>query len=730
MEAGAKEPAGGEAAAEDATARVARKRYERLMAVRSKATKGKGAWYWAHLEPILVTPAGAAHPIAAKLRCVLCSALFSGSNPSRTASEHLKRGGCPNFSSPSSVAAPAVPAAAAVDPMPISSLPPASSRLLPPARRRPVLTPPPPTRPKPIIVLSGGQDDLVALARLEDSVKKLKSPVASAAAALPKAQADAALSLLADWLFESGGAVSPSTLDHPKFQSFLNQVGLSSTSSRQLALSHLHARYLDILSDSEGRIRDAAFFQLSSSGWSSSATSSEHTLISFAVNLPNGTTLYQRSMLTTGGAPSDYAEEVLWEAVTKLCGGGRMERCAGIIADRFKSKALINLESRNQYTVNISCQLEAFNSLIKDMARQLPLFGKVSANCRKLANFVNNQSQVRSIFLKYQMEEHGHARLPRIPSISGDQKSNFADELAVVEDVMDFARPIQMTALDEGYNLVYREEPSAGEMAELIQNGGFWTELEAVNSLFRLLKAMTREIETERPLIGQCLPLWDELRSRIKEWSAKYDVNDDLVNTVIERRFLKNYHPAWSAAFVLDPLFLVKDTSGKYLPPFKCLASEQDKDVGRLITRLVSPEEAHIVLMELMKWRSEGLDPLYAQAVQVKQQDPSTGKMKIAHPQSRRLVWETCLSEFKCLQKVAVRLIFLHATTFGIKCDSALMRWMCRHAQSDVAQKIAFITANSKVRRTSFVSDEDDDAEILNNSGEDCAISEFVGASV
>ncbi|CAL9079090.1 unnamed protein product [Musa textilis] len=728
METEAKESAGGGGEAEDATARAARKRYERLVAVRCKATKGKGAWYWAHLEPILVTPAGSSQPSAAKLRCALCAALFSASNPSRTASEHLKRGACPNFSSPSSAGpAPALPASAAVDPVPISSLPPASPRLRPhhpPTRRR---SAPTPLEPKLPLLLSGGKDDLVALARLEDSVKKLKSPMASPAAALSKPQADAALALLADWLLESSSAVSPSALDHPKFQSFLNQVGLPSISPRQLTLSHLQARYLEVLSESEARIRDAAFFQLASDGWKSSARPSEYALVSLVVNLPNGTALFHRSVLTTGGAPSSYAEEVLRDVVAKLC-GGLVDRCAGIVADRFKRKALLNLENRNQRMVNLSCQLQAFNSLIKDFARQLPLFGRVSANCLKLTNFMNNQSQVRSIFSKYQLEEQGHTRLLRSPSSSSDEASNFPADFTMVEDVMDFARPIQMAVLDEDYKVVCLEEPSAREMAELIQDGGFWTESEAVYSLVKLLKAMAREIEMERPLIGHCLPLWDELRSKVREWSAKYGIDGGLVDNVIEKRFTKNYHLAWSAAFVLDPLFLIKDTSGKYLPPFKLLTPEQEKDVDRLVTQLVSPEEAHIVLMEMMKWRSEGLDPLYAQAVQVKQHDPSTGKMRIANPQSRRLVWETCLSEFKCLRKVAVRLIFLHATSCGLKRNSALTRWMCGHAQSGVAQKMAFLTAHSRIGRGDFLGEEEKDAELF-GAGEDDVLNEFAGAS-
>ncbi|KAG0449879.1 hypothetical protein HPP92_027176 [Vanilla planifolia] len=172
---------------------------------------------------------------------------------------------------------------------------------------------------------------------------------------------------------------------------------------------------------------------------------------------------------------------------------------------------------------------------------------------------------------------------------------------------------------------------------------------------------MSKDMETDRPLIGQCLPLWEELKSKVKCWRAKFVV-DDGVEDVVEQRFKKSYHPAWSAAFILDPLYLTKNPSGKYLPPFDLLSPEQERDVERLVTRLAPREESQLVLAELRKWRTEGLDPLYAQAVQVKQPDPATGKMRVANPSSARLVWKTCLGELGSLGRVAVRLIFLHAT--------------------------------------------------------------------
>ncbi|KAF5478409.1 hypothetical protein F2P56_004975 [Juglans regia] len=746
---------------DELTAKSVHKRYEGLVMVRTKAIKGKGAWYWAHLEPMLVHNSDTGLPKAVKLRCSLCDAVFSASNPSRTASEHLKRGTCPNFNSVAK---------------PISSISPSSASLASPApslqpnnRKRssssasaggggggsgssyqvPPLAIVDPSRfelaysqavsatagsllpQQPHLMLSGGKEDWGALAMLEDSVKKLKSPKTSPGPTLSKSQIDCALDFLADWVFESCGSVSFSTLEHPKFRAFLNQVGLPAVSRRDFTGARLDAKYEEAKAESEARIRDAMFFQIATDGWKfkNYGVSGEESLVNLTVNLPNGTSLYRKAVFVSGSVPSKYAEEVLWETVKGICGNA-VQQCVGIVADKFKAKALRNLETQNHWMVNLSCQFQGFNSLIKDFSRELPLFKTVTESCFKLANFVNYRSHIRNSFHKYQLQEYGHSGLLRLP-LRECESVNFGPVYTLVEDILNSARALPLVLLDESYKMLAMEDPVAREVAEMIQDVGFWNDLDAVHSLIKLIKDMAQEIETERPLVGQCLPLWDKLREKVRDWCSKFHIAEGPVEKVIERRFKKNYHPAWAAAYILDPLYLIRDTSGKYLPPFKRLNSEQEKDVDKLITRLVSREEAHIVLMELMKWRTEGLDPVYARAVQMMERDPVTGKMRIANPQSSRLVWETYLSEFKSLGKVAVRLIFLHATSCGFKCNWSFLRWVCAHGHSragmDRAQKLIFIAAHSKLERRDFSSDEDKDAELFTlANGEDDVLNDVL----
>lgn len=727
-------PAAGAMGAEEA---AARKRYEALLQVRAKAVKGKGAWYWAHLEPVLAPPPGSgAPPKTARLRCVLCAATFSASNPSRTASEHLKRGACPNFAAPLATAP-----AAASSVLPISSFPPSATQrrhstggggrkrhalaaayaAVEAAHQHAVVmgdpysstsTPPtPPALPAPRQMLSGGRGDLGALARFEDSVKRLKSPAASPGPMLPRQQAEAALSLLADWFLESAGHVSLAAAEHPKLGAFLRQVGLPPLPPR----ARLDARFAEARADAAARVRDASFFQLAADGWRGGGG-----VVSLAANLPNGTSVFHRAVPLAAPPTADYAAEVLADAAASVSPAASIQHCAGVVADRFGPTALRELEGKHPWMVNLTCQARDLAKLARDMARELPLFHSAAANCARIAAHFNAAPTARALLHKHQLQDHGHAMLLRV---AADPAPSSTASFAMLEDVLTSARPLQLAVLDEPYKLTCIDDSAAREIMGMVQNRAFWNQVEAAHSLIKLIMDTVKEMETERPLVGQCIPLWEDLRGKLRGWCHKFNADEGVAMSLLEARFRKSYHPAWSAAFILDPLYLVKDPAGRYLPPFKYLTPEQERDVDMLVRRLVSPEEAHLAMMELMKWRAEGLDPLYAQAVQVRQPDPATGKMKIANKQSSRLVWETCLSDLKSLGKVAVRLIFLHATARSFRCTPTMARWLTAPRRNAAtvsrAQRLVFVAANSKLERKDFSSDDDRDMELLTEGDDD-----------
>lgn len=408
----------------DLLVKALHKRYEGLVTVRNKAIKGKGAWYWSHLLPLLVHQPDTGLPKAVKLRCSLCNAMFSASNPSRTASEHLKRGTCPNFNG-----VVPKPLSSQPGPKPLAAPPPAATT--PRKRSAPTPSGPPSVSvgdtprgpstelvrvgPATPLLLSGGKEDLGALAQLEDSVKKLKSPGlkigGSQQSGPSKAQAEAALNLLAEWLYESCGTVSFSCVEHPKFKAFLSQLGLPPVSRRYLAGAKLDAKFEEVKLESEAKLREAMFFQLASDGWKKKTTSMGETLINITLNLPNGNSLFRSVVNVNAGAVSvKLVEETLAEAISAICGPSP-ERCVGVVADadKFSLKALQELEHRYPRMVNLSCQAQGFSNLLKDFNKHLLLFRSVGTECMKVAAFFNSQLQARTYLQKYQREVTFHS---------------------------------------------------------------------------------------------------------------------------------------------------------------------------------------------------------------------------------------------------------------------------------------------------------------------------------
>jgi hypothetical protein len=436
----------------DLSFKALHKRYEGLVTVRNKAIKGKGAWYWSHLLPLLVQHPDTGLPKAVKLRCSLCNAMFSASNPSRTASEHLKRGTCPNFNG-----VVPKPLASQPGPKPTALSPPGST---PRKRSAPTALGTPssismseaaagtaattagggggggggggagaPTAsgaprgsstelvrvggggPGTPLLLSGGKEDLGALALLEDSVKKLKSPGMKMGGAHGqggpnKAQAEAALNLLAEWLYESCGTVSFSCVEHPKFKAFLSQLGLPPVSRRYLAGAKLDAKFEEVKQESELKLREALFFQLSSDGWKKRSSGMGESLINITLNLPNGNSLFRSVAHVNAGVVSvKQVEDTLADAISSICGPS-LERCVGIVADadKYTMKALQELEFRYPRMVNLSCQAQGFSNLLKDFNKHLLLFRSVGSECLKVSAFFNNQPQARTYLQKYQRE--------------------------------------------------------------------------------------------------------------------------------------------------------------------------------------------------------------------------------------------------------------------------------------------------------------------------------------
>ena len=59
-----------------------------------------------------------------------------------------------------------------------------------------------------------------------------------------------------------------------------------------------------------------------------------------------------------------------------------------------------------------------------------------------------------------------------------------------------------MTTLGDSYKIIYDNDRHGKEAIYMINDIGFWNELDEMLSLVKLVKMRIQEIEIERPLVG------------------------------------------------------------------------------------------------------------------------------------------------------------------------------------------------------------------------------------
>lgn len=89
--------------------------------------------------------------------------------------------------------------------------------------------------------------------------------------------------------------------------------------------------------------------------------------------------------------------------------------------------------------------------------------------------------------------------------------------------------------------------------------------------------------------VQRCLFHWEVQAER---WGQACAEDREIVLGIVEKRFQANYHMAWAASYVLDPLYLLPASSNdRWVPPFEKMTAEQQADAETIIKRL-APADA------------------------------------------------------------------------------------------------------------------------------------------
>lgn len=79
-----------------------------------------------------------------------------------------------------------------------------------------------------------------------------------------------------------------------------------------------------------------------------------------------------------------------------------------------------------------------------------------------------------------------------------------------------------------------------------------------------------------------------------ERWGQECAEDKDIVVEVVQKHFRANYHKAWAASYVLDPLYLLPASSNdRWVPPFEKMTADQQADTETVIKRLAPTDALH-----------------------------------------------------------------------------------------------------------------------------------------
>ncbi|KAK9861151.1 hypothetical protein WJX84_001863 [Apatococcus fuscideae] len=582
---------------------------------------------------------------------------MAASNPSRTATEHLRSGCCKNFKEKHGDI---VAAHAALTNPPD---PPASTRKRVPTH----LAYPPPGAD----ISTSTKREPDAQQTLQSNLKKVRQSEGSAAGhpvsgrMVGRLQVDASMAALCDFLYEACSSIPAAAFDHPQLRRALTLLGAAAPPRLDITGARLDARYEEVRGASLAKLRSSASFQLASDGWAAAVRAGEGStrLINIMVNLPSGSTLFQKVVSLEGPSVTDASlEETLQAAVNELP-NGQSRSCLGVVTD---ADAALKPGLLGYFDATPAARDCLAHAMTTQLQRILPL------------------------------------RLP--PEV----ECNGVASVGMMQDMQAASKAFQAVLLDPVMRQLMAPGSPTLEMCTTLSNLQLWGDLDSTLNLLLPIRDIVLALQADRPTLSQCLPLWNVIREQAERWGQTCAEDKQIALEVVEKRFQANYHKAWAASYVLDPLYLLPASSNdRWVPPSEKMTAEQQADAETIIKRLAPTDALRAqALVEFTRFRFEGVDPEYARAVQLRQRNPRTNQEEVPNSQVRRVLWESHLAGYTVLSQAAIRLMSLHATACGPRRDGT--RWALLHKGAsqitrDRAHKMLLIASQGMLDRKDFL---------------------------
>lgn len=374
-------------------------------------------------------------------------------------------------------------------------------------------------------------------------------------------------------------------------------------------------------------------------------------------------------------------------------------------------KALDLMKQKHPTWLLLGCQAHALALLIKD------LHGEKNARCDwskkaygkalMMSNTINGSETIHSALREQQKFKYG-----KVKAVRSHCPTRFAILHFICSDLLDSEEAIKLMVGDRSWGKVSEGtthaaafttaatvEPARGRATAYY----FFDEAAALKKLVQPVSDAIHQVESDKPLLSQMLPIWKQLLQHAADFDDHIDnVQRSPVLPLFERRYNTHFDKSWPAAYVLDPVYAYK-IDGEWFLPFSKLSRLESKGAQECFLELGGGEHAEAVEAELVKLQLAPLpEPMWAALPTLtKRTSLPKGKVELADSSMRRGWWQTYGREhFPHLSRVAVRLLSFHVTACATERNWSLWGNVYPKCRSRLAlergEKLVFIKGNDK----------------------------------
>jgi hypothetical protein len=233
----------------------------------------------------------------------------------------------------------------------------------------------------------------------------------------------------------------------------------------------------------------------------------------------------------------------------------------------------------------------------------------------------------------------------------------------------------------------------------------FWEEGERLLLVVQPVMDTIHRIEADAPLLSQMLPMWDTLHEHFLQLveTAPSHIGADHLLHLFQGRRETHFHDYFYAAYLLDPINWVQNSSGKWMPPVAKLKPEAATAAKKCIKEMVAAtqEQKASFETEWVKFCLRGVNETAAAFLLLltERTYKDDGTVEVAPVEERRSWWATYLfEEFPALAKAASKLLAIHVTTCAAERNWS--QWGLVYTKQRnrlaiaTAEKIIFVRAN------------------------------------